>query len=198
VQILDLLPQLIGPRRHKVRRAGKAAPIWGEVVLTPPLHQKLVQHRQLILTSVKSGSEIRTFQNPREIILHWLSSIANTSLLKFQIKVAWVIASAFDLGNSTQSQKVAIGYHSPYQIEITVSDIPSFIFASRSSVSKKSPLYFDAENPTKCYSLEEAEVMVKRIAKGLQNIGLQKGERVLLVSGNQLHFPVLFLGCDCC
>ncbi len=85
-------------------------------------------------------------------------------------------------------------YHSPYQIDITVSDIPSFIFASRSSVSRKSPLYFDAENPTKCYSLEEAEIMVKRIAKGLQNLRLQKGERVLLVSGNQLHFPVLFWG----
>ena len=102
--------------------------------------------------------------------------------------------TAFDLGNSTQESELAMEYHSPYQIDITISDIPSFIFASRSSVSKKSPLYFDAENPTKCYSLEEAEIMVKRIAKGLQNIGLQKGERVLLVSGNQLHFPVLFWG----
>ena len=95
---------------------------------------------------------------------------------------------------SIDSQEVAMEYHSPYQIDITVSDIPSFIFASRSSVSKKSPLYFDAENPTKCYSPEEAEIMVKRIAKGLQNLGLRKGERVLLVSGNQLHFPVLFWG----
>jgi 4-coumarate--CoA ligase len=85
-------------------------------------------------------------------------------------------------------------YHSPYVIDITISDIPSFIFSPRSSVSKKSPQYFDAENPTKCYSLEEAEIMVKRVAKGIQNLGLRGGERVLLVSGNQLHFPVLLWG----
>jgi 4-coumarate--CoA ligase len=86
-------------------------------------------------------------------------------------------------------------YHSPHKIDITISDIPSFIFSPRRPVSKKSPQYFDAENPTKCYSLEEAEVMVKRVAKGIQNLGgVQHGERVLLISGNQLHFPVLLWG----
>ncbi|KAE9368680.1 acetyl-CoA synthetase-like protein [Stipitochalara longipes BDJ] len=85
-------------------------------------------------------------------------------------------------------------YHSPHKIPITVSDIPSFIFSSSSPKLRKSPLYFDAENPTKCYSLEQAEVMVKRVAKGLQDLGMQPGERVLLISGNQLHFPVLLWG----
>ena len=89
-------------------------------------------------------------------------------------------------------------YHSPYQIDITVSDIPSFIFASRSSVSRKSPLYFDAENPTKCYSLEEAEIMVKRIAKGLQNIGLQKGRKSPSCFRESAAFSCFVLGCDCC
>jgi acyl-CoA synthetase (AMP-forming)/AMP-acid ligase II len=36
--------------------------------------------------------------------------------------------------------------------------------------------------------------MVKRVAKGLQDLGMKPGERVLLVSGNQLHFPVLLWG----
>ncbi len=85
-------------------------------------------------------------------------------------------------------------YHSPYEIDITVSDIPSFIFSSGDPKSRKSPQYFDAENPTRCYSLEEAEILVKRVAKGLQNLGLRPGDRVLLASGNRLHFPVLLWG----
>ncbi len=85
-------------------------------------------------------------------------------------------------------------YHSPYQIDITVSDIPSFIFSCGDPNSRKVPQYFDAETPARCYSLEEAEILVKRVAKGLQNLGLQPGERVLLISGNRLHFPVLLWG----
>jgi len=91
-------------------------------------------------------------------------------------------------------REAAMEYHSRYNIAITVSDIPSFIFSFGDLKSRKSPQYFDAENPTRCYSLEEAEILVKRVAKGLQNLGLRPGERVLLVSGNRLHFPVLLWG----
>jgi acyl-CoA synthetase (AMP-forming)/AMP-acid ligase II len=85
-------------------------------------------------------------------------------------------------------------YHSPFEIEIPISDLTSYIFSSGDEKSRQSPQYFDAENPSRCYSLREAEILVKRIAKGLRNIGLQPGDKILLFSGNALHFPVLFWG----
>ena len=85
-------------------------------------------------------------------------------------------------------------YHSPYKIEITPSDIPSFIFSSGTAKSRQTPQYFDAETPTRCYSLNDAEILVKRVAKGLQSLGLRPSEKVLLFSGNRLHFPVLLWG----
>ena len=85
-------------------------------------------------------------------------------------------------------------YHSPYKIDITPSGIPSFIFSCGTAKSRQAPQYFDAENPTRCYSLNDAEVLVKRVAKGLQSLGLRPGEKVLLFSGNRLHFPVLLWG----
>jgi 4-coumarate--CoA ligase len=85
-------------------------------------------------------------------------------------------------------------YNSPYSIDIPISDVPSFIFSSGDPESRKSPQYFDAENPARKYSLHDAEILVKQVARGLQLLGVEKGEKVLLYSGNRLHFPVLLWG----
>ncbi len=85
-------------------------------------------------------------------------------------------------------------YHSPFEIEIPISDLNSYIFSSGDEKSRQSPQYFDAETPSRCYSLAEAETLVKRIAKGLQHLGGEPGDKILLLSGNSLHFPVLFWG----
>jgi hypothetical protein len=88
----------------------------------------------------------------------------------------------------------AMEFTSPFKIDIPVSDIPTFIFSGGTVESRKSPQYFDAENPSRNFSLSEAELLVKRVGTGLRNLGLSPGDRVLLYAGNNLHFPVLLWG----
>lgn len=85
-------------------------------------------------------------------------------------------------------------YQSPFKIDVPVSDIPTFIFSGGTTESRKAPQYFDAENPSRNFSLSEAETLVRRVGKGLQDLGLSQGDRVLLYAGNNLHFPVLLWG----
>ncbi|CAI7570907.1 unnamed protein product [Penicillium crustosum] len=79
-------------------------------------------------------------------------------------------------------------------VDIPAVDIASFVFSSGTPESRQNPQYFDADSPSRCYSLSEAELYVKRISKGLINHGLQPDDKVMLFSGNALYFPVLFWG----
>ncbi|GAQ12312.1 4-coumarate--CoA ligase-like 9 [Aspergillus lentulus] len=83
---------------------------------------------------------------------------------------------------------------SPYKVDIPVSDIPSWVFSSGSEETRREPQYFDADNPARCFSLSEAELYVKQVALGLQRLGLQANDKVLLFSPNKLYFPVLLWG----
>lgn len=79
---------------------------------------------------------------------------------------------------------------SPLSMEIPAVDVTSYVF-SRPGAQKATPLYFNPESPSQNYSLREAEKYVKQIAKGFQDFGLEKGDRVLLFAGNKLFFPVV-------
>ena len=80
---------------------------------------------------------------------------------------------------------------SPLSIDIVATDIASYVFSSGSPSSRKAPQYYDAESPSKNLSLAQAEVCVKRFGKGLEEHGLQRGDRVLLYAGNKLFFSVV-------
>lgn len=84
-------------------------------------------------------------------------------------------------------------YESPYQIDIPTVDLPSFIFSGTTHTHSQ-PQYFDADNPAQNFSLEQAEQWVKRWAKGLNDFGIGPGDKVMLVSGNSLYFPILLWG----
>ncbi|KAL2840342.1 hypothetical protein BJX68DRAFT_258528 [Aspergillus pseudodeflectus] len=80
---------------------------------------------------------------------------------------------------------------SPHQIDIPITDVASFVFTSGTPTSRETPQYFDAAKPAKNFSLAQAEGYVKQIASGLQALGLQPNDKVLLYSNNSLFFPVL-------
>lgn len=81
---------------------------------------------------------------------------------------------------------------SPLQIDIPTTDVTSYIFSSTPEKQTGVPLYYNAEAPSQNFSLADAEVIVKRFAKGLQKLGLRRGDRILLYSGNKLSFPIVF------
>lgn len=82
----------------------------------------------------------------------------------------------------------------PYTIDIPEVDVNTFIFTSGETTSRNAPQYFDADAPSKCFSLEQGEIYTKRFAKGLQELGMSNGDRILLYSNNRLFFPVVIWG----
>ncbi|KAH7126001.1 hypothetical protein EDB81DRAFT_663834 [Dactylonectria macrodidyma] len=84
---------------------------------------------------------------------------------------------------------------SPYagQLDVPYCDVLSYIFSSKPS-PKHQAQFFNADNPSLSFDLPTAELYVKQFGKGLQNLGLQPGDKVLLVSHNQLFFPVVIWG----
>ncbi|KAL4896894.1 hypothetical protein BDV59DRAFT_198347 [Aspergillus ambiguus] len=87
-----------------------------------------------------------------------------------------------------------VTYTAPHNIPIPATDIASFIFSGDVS-AQQSPQFFDADRPSRNYSLAQAHTLVKQIAHGLQTkLGLQPDDKVLLYSGNNLYFPVLLWG----
>lgn len=83
---------------------------------------------------------------------------------------------------------------SPCQVDIPVSDIPSWVFSAGTDTTRCSAQYFDADNPAQCFSLKEAELYVKQVAHGLEKLGLRPDDKVLLCSPNQLFIPILLWG----
>ncbi|KAJ5621649.1 hypothetical protein N7528_006432 [Penicillium herquei] len=80
---------------------------------------------------------------------------------------------------------------SPLSMKIPTIDVASYVFSSGTKETRGAPVYFNADSPATNFSLQEAEVYVKRFAKGLLKHGLRKEDRVLLYSGNKLLFPVV-------
>jgi 4-coumarate--CoA ligase len=95
-------------------------------------------------------------------------------------------------GRSEDIQPVNTVVESPLNIEIPPTDLASYVFSAGTAKSRGTPVYFNAEFPSQNFSLAQAETCVKRIAKGLQDLGLKRGDRVLLYSGNKLFFPIVF------
>jgi 4-coumarate--CoA ligase len=79
-------------------------------------------------------------------------------------------------------------------IPIPSISVPTFIFTSGTPQSRAQAQYFDADRPSNNFSLAQAEILVKRIALGLKQLGLQPDDKVLLYAGNSLWFPVLLWG----
>jgi acyl-CoA synthetase (AMP-forming)/AMP-acid ligase II len=98
--------------------------------------------------------------------------------------------------NNTNTNTTINMIKSPLTVHIPPTDVASFVFASGTPESRAALQYFDAAAPSsKCYSLAEAKVFTKQIAKGLQDrAGLEPDDKVLLFSGNCLFFPVLLWG----
>src|SRR6187402_1028968 len=92
------------------------------------------------------------------------------------------------------SQPKSIVIESRHNLTIPGIDLPSFIFSSGTESSRQKPQYFDATNPSKCFSLAQAESYVKQVAHGLQRLGLRPDDKVLLYSSNSLFFPILLWG----
>ncbi len=73
--------------------------------------------------------------------------------------------------------------------------LQQWIFGSSQSALPDKKQYIDAERPdTHFLTKGEYRLVAKRVALGLLDAGLQRGDRVLVFSSNSLYFPSVFLG----
>jgi acyl-CoA synthetase (AMP-forming)/AMP-acid ligase II len=84
---------------------------------------------------------------------------------------------------------------SRWTAEVPNSSLQTWVFGSSFGILSGKKAFVDPERPTSHYvSFEEYRLLAKQISVGLNDAGLKPGERVLVVSGNSIFFPVVFMG----
>ncbi|CZT44328.1 related to 4-coumarate--CoA ligase [Rhynchosporium secalis] len=86
--------------------------------------------------------------------------------------------------------------HSRWNLSIPNISLPQFLFTSPTAPLEHSqkPAYISVENPSIYLTQNSLRLYAQRFAAGLVRAGLQPGDRILLFSGNNIWFPVVFLG----
>lgn len=87
--------------------------------------------------------------------------------------------------------------HSRWQLPLEVSSLPTFIFGKPDSPLKtpSTEAFIDADRPeTHFLTHQTFKTWSQRLGAGLKKAGLQPGDRVLLFSGNNILYPVVFMG----
>jgi 4-coumarate--CoA ligase len=85
--------------------------------------------------------------------------------------------------------------HSRWEVPIDVCSFQTYVFKSPTAPLPDKIAFYDSEKPdTHFLTHEDFRSLSKRLAAGLQKAGLKPGDRVLLFSGNNLFFPIAFLG----
>ncbi|OCK74966.1 4-coumarate-CoA ligase [Lepidopterella palustris CBS 459.81] len=83
--------------------------------------------------------------------------------------------------------------NSPFQIDIPPTDLLSYLFPEGKGPSN-TPIWIDAEEPHHSLSPKQLLLWVKRLAVGLQGMGLEAGDVVMVYSHNHIFVPVAYLG----
>ena len=83
---------------------------------------------------------------------------------------------------------------SRFQIDIPGTDVLTYLFPPDSNPSD-TPIWIDAVEPDKrSLSPKQLLAWVKRLGLGLQRLGLQQEDVVLMYSANHIFVPVAYLG----
>ncbi|CAH0000021.1 unnamed protein product [Clonostachys byssicola] len=78
-------------------------------------------------------------------------------------------------------------------LDIPSSNILSYLFPDPPKTSRE-PLWFDSKDPSKNLSPAQLLNWVRRLGCGLQRLGLNRGDVVMICSPNQIFVPVAYLG----
>lgn len=71
------------------------------------------------------------------------------------------------------------------ELEVPGKDIISWYF-DNSRVDDDKPVYIDADNPKRFYTFAQARSTIRKLAAGLRNLGLEKGDTVCVHSFNDV------------
>lgn len=82
---------------------------------------------------------------------------------------------------------------SPFQIDIPLTDVLSYVFPEGTEPYDK-PIWIDAAQPERSLSPKQLLQWVKRLGVGLDNLRIAQNEAVLMYSTNHIFVPVAYLG----
>ncbi|KAJ9301548.1 hypothetical protein DTO271G3_1683 [Paecilomyces variotii] len=82
---------------------------------------------------------------------------------------------------------------SPYpDIDIPHCNILSFLFPVGEKISS-TPLWLDAQDPSRSLSPTEVLIWIRRLAVGFGNSGIPEGSTIMLMTPNHIYVPVVYL-----
>ncbi|GME36656.1 4-coumarate-ligase [Neofusicoccum parvum] len=84
-------------------------------------------------------------------------------------------------------------HKSPFQIDIPACNLLDYLFPSSEEPSEE-PIWLDAENPERSLSPKQLLQWVRRLGSGLQSLGLDPGDVVMVYSTNHIFVPVAYCG----
>ncbi|KAK5992971.1 Phenylacetyl-CoA ligase epaB [Cladobotryum mycophilum] len=79
------------------------------------------------------------------------------------------------------------------KIDIPQTNVLTYLFGDGQNASAD-PLWIDSKNPQKSLSPKQALQWIKRLGYGLQRLGLQRGDVVMICTPNHVFVPVSYLG----
>ncbi|KAG0650146.1 4-coumarate-ligase isoform 6 [Hyphodiscus hymeniophilus] len=85
--------------------------------------------------------------------------------------------------------------HSRWTIPLDLCSFQTYLLGQPGSVLSDKVAFLDADRPDTHYLTQKTfRLWCQRLAIGLRKAGLEEGDRVLLFSGNNIWFPVVFVG----
>ena len=85
-------------------------------------------------------------------------------------------------------------FRSPYpDLNIPEQDVLTYIFGSGDSLPED-PLWINAANSDSYLSLRTGLQWIKRLAIGLDRLGVEKGDVLMMISPNHIFVPIAYLG----
>ncbi|KAH9826199.1 acyl-CoA ligase-like protein 3 [Teratosphaeria destructans] len=86
-------------------------------------------------------------------------------------------------------------HKSRFATPIPLQSLPDYVFTSPTApLEARKPAILDAEHPTYHLTHHTYRAWSQRLAAGLRAAGFQRGDRLLLYSGNTIFFPVVLMG----
>lgn len=82
---------------------------------------------------------------------------------------------------------------SQYQIDIPATNILDYVFPEGKEASDQ-PVWIDADDTTNSLSPKQLLYWVERLGAGLEKLGFNYGDAIMMVSSNHIFIPVLYLG----
>ncbi|CAI6292229.1 unnamed protein product [Periconia digitata] len=83
--------------------------------------------------------------------------------------------------------------HSPFQIDIPQTDLLTYLFPPSRPISNE-PIWIDADDTQNSLSPKQLLGWVKRLGLGLQELGLERQDVVMMFSTNHIFVPVAYFG----